>query len=178
MRVFVSDIIIKKDKYGPDYYWIAGRLQSGIEVILEDIYYDLRDYVGHYVEMLLSFMRSPYLELQRGIRNQLFLSEEFYSVELIDEFLSKKGVTSNRNERTIVLIGEYIDSYTIPEKWIPLIQRKSFQVLFRDLSALKTEDGTYLLNPIHLQKRVPIDHFPKEVTMAGGLRLEAWFPSH
>ena len=44
MRVFVSDIIIKKDKYGPDYYWIVGRLQSGIEVIIEDIYYDLRKY--------------------------------------------------------------------------------------------------------------------------------------
>ena len=72
MRVFVSDIIIKKDKYGPDYYWIVGRLQSGIEVIIEDIYYDLRKYKCCYVEMLLSFMRSPYLEQKRGIYNSFF----------------------------------------------------------------------------------------------------------
>ena len=116
MRVFVSDIIVKEDKYGPDYYWIVGKLQSGIEVIIKDVYYDLQNCIGHHVDMLLSFMRSPYLELQRGIHNQLFLSEEFYSVELIDELLSKNGVTSDGNERTIILIGEYIDSYTIPEK--------------------------------------------------------------
>jgi hypothetical protein len=123
-------------------------------------------------------MRSPYLELQKGIHNQLFLSEGFYSVELIDKLLSKKGVTSEGNKRTIILIGEYIDSYTIPERWTPLIQRNSFQVLFREPSALKTEDGSYLLNLFHLQKRVPIEHFPEEVTMLGSLRMGAWCSNH
>jgi hypothetical protein len=70
--VFVSDIIVKKDKYGPDYYWIVGELQSGMKVIIKDIYYDLGNYISHYVEMLLSFMRSPYLEQKRGIHNPFF----------------------------------------------------------------------------------------------------------
>ena len=172
----MSDIVVKKDKYGPDYYWIVGRLQSGIEVIIKDIYYDLREYIGHHVEMLLSFIRSPYCEQQRGIHNQIFLPERFYSVELIDELLSKEGVISTGNERTVILTGEYIDSYTIPEKWTPLIQRKTFKALFKEPSALKTEDGTYLLYPWHSTKRVSIEEIPQEVIMAGALRLEAWSP--
>jgi hypothetical protein len=178
LRVFVSDIIVKKDKYGPpDYYWIVGRLPSGIEVIIEDIYHDLRECIGHHVEMLLSFIRSPYCELERGIHNQSFLPEKYYSVELIDELLSKEGVISTGNERTVILSGEYIDSYTIPERWVPLTQRKPFIFLFKEPSALKTEGGTYLLYPWHSTRRVSIEEMPKEVIMAGALRLEAWTPS-
>ena len=44
-------------------------------------------------------------------------------MELIDELLSKEGVTPTGSERTVVLIGEYVDSFTIPEEWIPLIQQ-------------------------------------------------------
>ncbi len=174
MSVFISDIIVKKDKYGPDYYWIVGQLSSGMKVIIEDIYFDLRKYVGYHIEMLLSFMRSPYLELQMGIHNKLFLSEEHYSVELIDELLDKEGVISSGNERVVILTGEYIESYTIPEKWNSLIQRKSFKSLFKNPSALKTEDGTYLLYPFHSRKRFPIEEMSQEVIMAGSLRLEAW----
>lgn len=177
MRVFVSDILVKKDKYGPDYYWIVGELKSGIKVIIKDIYYDLRNYIGHYIEMLLSFMRSPYLEQKRGIHNPFFLPEKYYSMELIDELLSKEGVIPTGNERTIVLTGEYIDSYTISEEWIPLVQRKTFKILFKDPSALKTEDGTYLLNSFHLRKRVPVEKIPQEMIMVGSLRLQAWYPS-
>ena len=177
MRVFVSDIIVKKDKYGPDYYWVVGRLQSGIDVIIKDIYYDLRECMGHHIDMLISFMRSPYCELERRFQSQIFLPEKFYSVGLIDELLRKKGVVSTSNKRVIKLTGEYIDSYTIPEKWAPLTQRKSFKVLFKEPSALKTEDGTYLLSPFHLRRRVPIEKIPQEVTIAGGLNLEAWTPS-
>ena len=178
MRVFVSDIIVKKNKYdGSDYYWVVGRLQSGMELIIEDIYYDLREYIGRYVDMLLSFMRSPYCELERGIRSQIFSPEEFYSVELIDELLSKKGVVSTGNEMVVVLTGKYIDSYAIPEKWAPLTQGGAFETLFKEPSALKTEDGTFLLYPIHSRRGVPIEKIPREVTMAGSLSLEAWTPS-
>lgn len=178
MRVFVSDIIVKKDKYGPpDYYWIVGRLQSGIEVIIKDIYFDLQGCIGNYVDMLLSFMRSPYCEQQRGIHSQIFLPEKYYSVELIDELLSKKGVISTGNERVVILTGEYLDSYTIPDEWVPLTQGESFKAFFKEPSALRTEDGAYLLYPWHSQRGVPIEEIPHKVIMAGTLRLEAWTPS-
>ncbi|MFX1327012.1 MAG: hypothetical protein ACFE91_02565 [Promethearchaeota archaeon] len=174
MRIFISDIIVKKDRYGSDYYWIVGQLRCGKRVIIEDVYFNLQKYIDHRIEMLLSFMRSPYLELQMGIHNEIFLSEEYYSVELIDELLNTKGVILSGKEKIIILTGEYIDSYTIPEKWKSLIQRKSFKMLFKDPSALKTEDGTYLLYPFHSRKRFPIESISQRVTMAGSLRLEAW----
>ena len=173
MRVFISDITVKKDKYGPDYYWIVGRLRSGIEVIIEDIYHDLQKCIGQHVDMLLSFMRSPYIELQRGIHNQLFLSEDFYSVDLIDELINKEEVISTGDRRTVILRGEYIDSYTIPGKWTALIQRDSFKALFNEPSALKTEDGTYLLYPFHSRRRGSIEGMHQEAIIAGSLRLEA-----
>jgi len=173
----VSDVIVKNHKYRPDYYWVIGRLQSGMEVIIEDIYHDLRGCVSRHVDMLLSFMRSPYCELKKGIRSQIFLPEKYYSVELVDELVRKKGVFSTGNKRVTELTGEYIDSYTIPEKWVPLTQRKSFKLLFKEPSALKTEDGTFLLYPIHSRRRVPIEQIPRKVTMAGGLSLEGWTPS-
>ena len=177
LRVFVSDVVFRKDKHHSDSYWIYGRLQGGREVIIDDYYYDLREQMGHHVDMLLSFMRSPYSELKRGIQNQIFLPEKYYSVELVDELLRKEGDSSTGGESVVILTGEYISSYDIPEKWVPLPQRRSFQLLFKEPAALKTEDGTYLLYPIHSQRRVPIEQIPQEVTMAGGLKLEAWRPS-
>jgi hypothetical protein len=88
----------------------------------------------------------------------------------------KEGVISIGNVRVVVLTGEYIDSYAVPERWASLIQRDSFKVLFKDPSALKTKDGTYLLNPFHLNKRFPAEKIPQEVIMAGAVRLEAWRP--
>jgi hypothetical protein len=123
-----------------------------VEVIINDYYYDLREYIGYYIDMLLSFMRSPYCELKRGIRNEIFLPSKYYSVEVIDELLSKGGAVSTGNEGVVVLTGEYIDSYIIPEKWAPLPQRGSFEMLFKEPSAIKTEDGTFLLYPIHSQR--------------------------
>ena len=178
LRVLVSDIIVKKSKYdGSDFYWIVGSLQSGMELIIVDHYSDLWEYIGRYVDMLLSFMRSPYCELERGIRSQIFSPENFYSVKLLDELLSKKGVVSTGNEKVVVLTGEYIDSYTVPEKWTPLTQGSAFEVLFKEPSALRTEDGTFLLYPIHSRRAIPIEKVPREVTMAGSLSLRAWTPS-
>ena len=171
MRVFISDTIVKKDKYGPDYYWVVGRLQSGMEVVIEDIYYDLRGCIGRHVEMLLSFMRSPYYEQQMGFSDHTFLPEKFFSEELVDELLSKDGGKSTDNGRIITLKGEYIDSYTIPEKWVPLVQRESFKALFKNPSALGTEDGVFLLYPFHSRKKSPVH---QEVITAGVLRLEAF----
>lgn len=174
----MSEIITKKDKYGPpDYYWIVGQLPSGTEVIIKDIFYDLHACIGNHVEMLLSFLRSPYCELQRGIHNQIFLPEKYYSVELIDELLKKEGVISIGNERVITITGEYIDSYIIPDKWVPLTQRESFKASFKEPSALRTKDGTYILYPWHSTRQVSIEKIPQEVLMAGVLRLEAWIPS-
>ncbi len=174
LRVFVSDVDVIEDKYRDDSYLVVGRLQSGMEVVISDYYSDLRECVGRYIDMLLSFMRSPYCELQRGIRNEMFLPFKYYSVELIDELISKEGVVSTGNEGVVVLAGEFIESYTIPKKWTPLPQRGSFQLLFKEPAALKTEDGTFLLYPFHSQKQVPINKIPQKVTMAGSLKLEAW----
>lgn len=172
LKVFVSDVVVRKD-----FYWVFGRLQSGVEVIIDDYYYDLSEYIGCYVDMLLSFMRSPYSEQKREIRNEIFLPEKYYSVELVNELIKKSGGESTGGESVVILTGEYIGSYVIPEKWTVLVQRRSFKMLFRKSSALKTDDGIYLLYPFHSQRRVPIEQIPREVTMAGGLKLEAWTPS-
>lgn len=177
LKVFVSDVILKEDVYGRDSCWVFGRLQSGTEVIIDDYYHDLRKWIGRRVDMLLSFMRSPYSEQKRGIQNHIFLPEEYYSVELHNELLRKSGGVSTGGESVIILTGQYITPYIIPEKWAPLPQRGSFQTLFKEPSALKTDDGTFLLYPIHSQRRVPIEQIPQEVTMAGGLSLEAWTPN-
>lgn len=179
MKVFISDIIIKKDKYGPDYYWLVGSLQSGLEIIIKYSYNDLQRYKGEHVEMLLCVLRSPYLELERGIHNQLFAAEEHYSVELIDELLKIKGFSlySRDSRKRIILTGEYIDSYIIPKEWIPLITSKWFKSILKEPSAIRTDDGIFLLNPFHLRKRVPIEEFPREVTIAtGSISLAAWYP--
>jgi len=177
LRVFVSDLIVKRAKYGRVSYWVFGTLQSGLRVVISDYYHDLKEHIGCHIDVLLSFMRSPYYEQKIGIHNLIFSPEKYYSVELIDELLSKEEVVSARNEGVVVLTGEYIDSYTIPERWSPLPQRGSFQALFKEPSALKTEDGMFLLSPFHSRKAVSIDQIPSEVTMAGGLNLEAWRPS-
>jgi len=175
LKVFVSDIIRKHDKYGPDYALIDGRLHSGLGIIIKDLFCDLRGQKGQHVEMLLSVMRSPYLELQRGIHNQLFAPFEFYSVELIDELLEEKGFSSTDDRECIILTGEYIDSYIVPKKWAPLIRPDLLKILPKELSALKTSDGIFLLNPIHLRRKVPIEEFPQHITIASGvIKLMAW----
>ena len=113
MKVFVSDVVVKWDKYGRESYWVFGVLQSGAEVIIDDYYYDLRECIGRRVDMLLSFMRSPYSEQKRGIHNEIFLPEKYYSVELHDELLRKEGGVSIGGESVIILTGEYIGSYII-----------------------------------------------------------------
>ena len=177
MKVFISDIIRKHDKYGSDYTWLVGQLQSGLEIIINNFYYDLQKYKSHHVEMLLSVLRSPYLELERGIHNQLFSPEEYYSVELIDELLEKKGFNSISSRESIILTGEYIEPYIVPKKWIPIVKSKWLKSLLREPSALKTRDGIFLLDPFHLRKKVPIEEFPQQVTIAtGSIELVAWLP--
>ena len=177
MRVFVSDIVVRTDKDGDDYWLVVGSLQSGMEIIVKDMYFDIRRYVGQRVDMLLSFLRSPYSELQRGIQSPYFLPFKYYSVELIDELLEEKGVVSTGNKRVVVLSGEYIDSYALPAKWATLTQRDLFKMLYKEPSALKTGDGAFLLYPWHLKKKVPLEQIPREVTMVGTVNLEAWKPS-
>ena len=67
----MSDVGVIEDKYHGDSYWIDGKLPSGVEVVITDYYYDLRESIGCYVDMLLSFIRSPYCEQERGIRSDL-----------------------------------------------------------------------------------------------------------
>ena len=177
MRVYVSDVGVVPDKYHGDSYWILGRLPSGVEVVIDDYYYDLREYVGSYVDMLLSFMRSPYYEQKMRIPNEIFASEKYYSMDVVNELVNDGLVDSADYEGVVVLTGEYIDSYIIPEKWAPLPQRGSFQTLFREPSAIKTDDGTFLLYPVHSRRQVPIEQIPQNVTVAGGLTLQAWTPS-
>lgn len=177
MKVVLLDYIVKKDKYGPDYYWLVGRLESGLEVIIEYFYTDVLEFIGESVEMLLSVLRSPYLELERGIHNQLFEAEKYYSVELIDELVSQKNInlTSGDRRLRIILTGEYIDSYTVPKEWRSLIRPNELKFLYEEPPALKTDDGVYLLNPSHMRKKIPIEKFPREVTIAtGNITLMAW----
>ena len=177
MKVYITDIIKKRDKDGSNYTMINGRLQSGLEIIIKNVYYDFQDQEGQQVEMLLSVMRSPYLELQRGLHNKLFGREDFYSVELIDELLGKKGLSSKDDNECIMLNGEYINSYIVPEKWTPFMWSGFFKILPKKLSALKTSDGIFLLNPIHLRRASSTEVFPRIVTIATGyIRLIAWYP--
>jgi hypothetical protein len=175
MKVFISDIIRKYDQYGSDYTVIDGCLQSGLEITIKNLDYDLRGYKGQHVEMLLSVMRSPYLELQRGIHNSLFAPEEFYSIELIEELREKKKSLNNRE--VIILSGEYLDSYNVPEKWLHFKTSNSIKFLMEKVSALKTRDGIFLLNPFHSMKSIPVEEFPHPVIIASGsFNLVAWLP--
>lgn len=176
MKVFISDIIREYDKYGSDYFLLIGQLQSGIEITVEDHYYDLQRFKGQHVEMLLSVMRSPYAELQRGIHNQIFEPEEFYSIELIDELKKEIGDYSTIN-KVIILTGEYIDPYIVPDKWIPFKTTYWLKFLLNKPPALKTDDGIYLLQPFHLKKSCLIEKFPRSITIATGcINLAAWHP--
>ena len=170
----MSDVGVFEDKYHGDSYWIDGKLPSGLKVVISDYYYDLRECVGRYVDMLLSFTRSPYCEQKRGIQNQCFAPFKYYSVKIVEDLVDDGLVESAYDESVVVLTGEYIDSYTIPEKWASVPKRGPFQTLYNEPSALKTEDGTFLLFPIHSRRQVPVEQIPREVTMAGGLKLVAW----
>jgi len=169
LKVFISDIsIIKGKPECSEYYELIGELQSGLKIYINSYHYDLEGYIGCHVEMLLCVVRSPYFELERGFNNQLFLPNEYYSIELIDELKKKQGVSSVNNRKRLILTGEYIDSYIIPEEWVPLIESEFFKSFLKKSSALKTRDGTYLLDPFHLRKRIQIEQFPREVSIGTG----------
>jgi len=176
LKVFISDIIVRKSKYDDsNLFFIMGELQSGLELCINDNRYYPKDFIGHQVEMLLCVKRSPFLE--RGMNEKLFLSDEYCSVELIDELKKKRVLRKPYYRKELELTGKFIDSYTIPEDWIPLIKSKFFRGLLKDSSALETEHGIFPLSPFHLTKRVPIEEFPQEVTIATGrIDLAAWHP--
>ena len=154
-------------------YEIIGRLESGLEVYIKSYRDNLEEYINRYVKMLLCVTRSPYLE--RGKKNQLFLPYKHYSIELIDELLSELSVSPVTNEKELILTGEFIDSYAIPEEWVPHVTSKFFRDLLTHSSALDTRHGIFLLSPQHLEKRVPIEEFPPQVSIATGLiELVAW----
>lgn len=165
---------VVEDKYREDSYLISGRLLSGREVLIADYYYDLRKHIGRPVEMLLSFIRSPFYERKMGIKCQIFSPEEFYSVKVVNELMSEEKVASTDNAEVVVLTGEYIVSYTIPDKWSGFNYRRPFKSLFKMPSALKTQDGMFLLYPFHSQRQEPLEQIPQKITMAGSLKLEAW----
>lgn len=173
MKVLVLDNV-SKSKFGYFAgYEIIGRLESGLEVYIKSYRDNLEEYINRYVKMLLCVTRSPYLE--RGKKNQLFLPYKHYSIELIDELLNELSVSPVTNEKELILTGEFIDSYTIPEEWAPLITSNFFKDLLTHSSALKTGHGIFLLSPQHLEKRVPIKEFPPRVSIATGLiELVAW----
>ncbi|MFX0040356.1 MAG: hypothetical protein ACFFAB_13545 [Candidatus Heimdallarchaeota archaeon] len=178
MRVYISDIkVIEDKKYGGVTFCITGKLQSGLELKINDLFYDLQRYIGHYVEMLLCVFRNPYAEYKMGMINQPFLREEHYSIELIEELKKEKGLNSKNNREWILLTGEYVDSYNIPKKWIPLIKSKWFISILKEPSAISTNEGIFLLYPFHLRRRFPIENFPKNVSIATGcIDLVAWYP--
>lgn len=177
LRVYISDIsIIRGKPECSDYYELACELQSGLEIYVNSYHYDLEEFISRHVEMLLCVLRSPYFELKSGINNELFLPNKYYSTELIEELIKKQGGNVLRNKKRLLLTGEYIDSYNIPEEWVPLIKSRYFKNMIKKVSALKTRDGIYLLNPSHLRKRYPIEQFPREVTIGTGcIDLAAWY---
>ena len=156
---------------------MTGKLESGLEIKITDLFYDLQDYIGHYVEMLLCVFRNPYSEYKLGMINQPFLTEKYYSIDLIDELKKGKSFNSVVNKRHMILTGEYIDSYDIPKNWIPLMEPKWFKQILKEPSAIKTSDGLFLLYPFHTRKKKPIENFPRVVTIvAGRIDLVAWRP--
>lgn len=180
MRVFISDInVIEDKKYGGVTFKITGQLESGLEIKINDLFYDLQGYIGHHVEMLLCVFRNPYAEYKKGMISQPFLTEKYYSIELIDELKVKKGkrFDSLDNKKHVILTGEYIDYYVIPEKWTPLMEPKWFRQILKEPSAIKTGDVIFLFYPFHMRKRTSIESFPKSVTIvAGRIDLAAWHP--
>jgi hypothetical protein len=109
----------------------------------------------------------------------LFAPFKYYSIEAIEELKKKLGSISKSSKKSFILTGDYIDSYIIPENWIPHITSNLYKILFlrKKPSALRTEDGIFLLKPRHLEKRVPIEQFPQEVSIGtGSIKLAAWYP--
>lgn len=43
LRVFVSDVDVIPDKHRDDSYLIGGRLPNGVEIVIDDYYYDLQE---------------------------------------------------------------------------------------------------------------------------------------
>ena len=179
MDVLILYIVVKQDIHFPDYeyFHIFGQLQSGLEIWITDYGFDLRKYVGQHVDMLLSVMRNPYLEHRLGIKSN-FLSWAYYSIEIVDEVrddLTKKyGLLPKEKRNELILTGEYIDPYTIPKDWDSLIRKKD-RSLLRNPSALRTEDGIFLLSPFHLRKPAPNTKIPKTIVIGTGLiSLVAW----
>ena len=178
MRVYISEIkVIEDKKYRGVTFCITGKLQSGLELKINDLFYDLQRYIGYYVDMLLCVLRNPYAEYKMGMINQLFLPEEYYSIKLIEELKKEKSLNSKVNKKWTILAGEYIDSYSIPKKWIPLIKSKWFISTLIEPSAIDTKEGVFLLYPFNLRRRLPIENFPKKVSIATGcIDLVAWHP--
>lgn len=178
LRVLISDIsVIEVKKYDGVTFKITGQLQSGLKIKINDLFYDLRKYIGQQIEMLLCVLRSPYAEHEMGINDQPFLPEEYYSIELIDELKEKKGFNSKGNKKHVILTGEYIDTYVIPEKWTPLMEPRWFKRILKEPSAIKTDDGIFLFYPFHMRKKAPLESFPKNVTIVTGcIDLAAWHP--
>ncbi len=178
MRVFIIDIqVIEDRKYGGVTFKITGQLQSGLRFVINDLFYDLRKYVNHHVEMLLCVLRSPYAEYEKGMDNSPFIPEEHYSMELIDELGGQNGLNSE-SKNDIILNGEFIDSYVVPEKWIPLMEPRWFGRILKEPSAIKTEEGIFLFYPFHMKRKTEsIENFPKNVTIVTGcIDLAAWHP--
>jgi len=75
------------------------------------------------------------------------------------KFFTESHNSPETNEKELTLTSEFIDSYTIPIEWDPLIKSGFFQNPSKKPSTLKTEYGIFLLNPIHLEKQVPIEEF-------------------
>ncbi|KKN25523.1 hypothetical protein LCGC14_0883900 [marine sediment metagenome] len=91
--------------------------------------------------------------------------------------LSHKGYDLRKSEpdREIILKGDFIQSYTIPENWDCLITDKADRAMLINLSALKTEDGIFLLRHVHTRTQSAIDKIPKPMLIGTGLiSLVAW----
>jgi len=49
--------------------------------------------------------------------------------------------------------------------------------LLKKPPALRTENGVFLLDRIHLEKKVPVEEFPREISIGtGSISLAAWHP--
>ncbi|KKN25522.1 hypothetical protein LCGC14_0883890 [marine sediment metagenome] len=61
MRVLISSIEVLKDGYNTnyEYFYIHGQLPSGLKILIEDYHFNLREYVGQHIDMLLMVMRLP-----------------------------------------------------------------------------------------------------------------------
>lgn len=145
-------VMIKEIRTGAKYqeriydYWITGQLQSGNVIKIFDYNYDLRDYIGKYVECLIF---TPLASISEQIRGK-----------------PKKNVIK----------GYLIKNHKIKEKWQKYYEKEhGIYDLKKEYIAIKTVDGFFPTN-LTADDIEEIDASKEIYFKVGRYDLIAWHP--